>query len=34
VFSWPRQMEQMAKAYDTFGHAMRERALKVMILND
>ena len=22
------------KAYDTFGHATRDRALKVMILND
>ena len=24
----------MGKAYETFGHAMRERALKVIIRND
>ena len=27
-------LKDIVKAYDTFGHAMRERALKVMILND
>ncbi len=27
-------LSEMAKAYDTFGHAMRERALKVIIRND
>jgi alcohol dehydrogenase len=27
-------LRDILKAYDTFGHAMRERALKVMILND
>ena len=27
-------LPDMLKAYDTFGHAMRERALKVMIRND
>ena len=27
-------LKDILKAYDTFGHAMRDRALKVMILND
>ena len=27
-------LNDMLKAYDTFGHATRDRALKVMILND